>query len=292
MPDANDITDSNSDLDQTALFEQIDAIPREIEWVDEIAGIGTIALRSDYNLHTVDLEKHFANPRRRATKVQLQDTQSFIDYARRFDYNGDPSAEGVKQTMPTVYIDRNGPVAELVVDDHSEYSPGWREHRAALQWQKTVQWKRWVVNDRKMLSQLDFAEMIEDNLEDILEPDGGDLLEIAQTVKGTMTANVKSGRYLKDGTIKAVWDEELDVTGGREADLTIPGHFVLQLQVLEEGTPITITARLRYAFRDRKLQLGYFLERPRDREIEAVNAEVQLIRAGVSPTTLVVLGRP
>lgn len=279
--------------DLTTLFEQAAAIPESIEWDDKIVGLGTQALRDDYHPHIVDLGDYFPTPRRRQGKVQLQDTASFVDYARRFDFDG-PTAESTSNpTMPVVYVNRrNGPTAELIIDDHSENHPGWREHRATLAWQYTPEWKRWKAHDRKMMSQVEFAEMIEDGLDDILEPDGGELLEIAQTIKGTMTANIKSGRYLQDGTIKAVWDEELDVTGGREADLVIPGHFVLLIRVLEEGTPIQIRARLRYAFRERKLQLGYFLDRPLDREYSAINAEVDLIRAGVSPTTLVVLGHP
>lgn len=287
--------------DLSVLFEQAEAASAAVEWVDAIPGadeaglygIGVITRRHDYSTEVIDLQDYMPWPRRAQAKVQLQDTQSFIDYARRFDFDGPTGDSSSNPTLPVIYINRrNGPVAELIIDDHSENHPGWREHRATLAWQYTPEWKRWKADDRKMLPQAQFAEMIEDGLDDILEPDAGDLLEIAQTIKGTMTATVKSGRYLQDGTIKAVWDEELDVTGGREADITIPGHFILQIRVLEEGTPIQIRARLRYAFRDRKLQLGYFLDRPLEREYSAVNAEVDLIRAGVSPTTLVVLGHP
>jgi uncharacterized protein YfdQ (DUF2303 family) len=278
--------------DLATLFEEAAARPPDVEWSETLRGVGTRAVRNDYMESVVDLEEFFEHPRRRVANVVLQSTESFIAYARRFDFDGPTGNSDSNPTSPTVYVNRVTPAAALIIDDHCENHPGWRSHRATLAWQRTPEWKRWLANDRKALDQESFAEMIEDGLEEIVTPDAAELLEIAQTIRGTLNADITAARYLKDGTININWNETLDVKGGREGNLSIPTRFVIRVQLFEDGTPIEIGARLRLGFRNRVLTLAYLLDRPKDREIDALNAEVQLIRAGVSPSTLVVLGHP
>lgn len=275
------IVDGGHDL--TALFEQAAAMPGDIEWADDIQGLGTISLRKDYRVETVDLEKFLPAPRRARGKVLVFDTASLVDWVNRYEPGN----------APMVYVDRDNARVEAIIDENADGQPGWREHRAQLTWQKSAEWKRWTGQDRKFMKQEDFAEHVEDGLSEIVEPDATDLLDIAQTIRGTMNTEITSGRYLKDGHVTITWNESIELKGGAgTGQLDIPGKLLLQMAPFEGGTPIQITARLRFRVTRGSIEFAYLLDRPKDVERAAVDAEVSLIQTGLTGTTQVLMGNP
>lgn len=284
MPDTDDILASEGHHDIAVVSEQAAAADHgPIEWHAgfEIEALGTLPLRNDYRINVIDLEDKMPTPRRATSKVTVEDTTSFVDFVNRFPTERDATV---------IYVGRGAAQATAIFNDNGR-DPGWRDHRATLNWAKTDEWKRWTKNDRQLMKQEDFAELIEDGLSEIVDPDAADLLEIAQTVKGLMSVNIVSARYLQDGSVKVGYDETIDVSGGRSGDMTIPSHFTLQMAPFEGGTPITITARLRYRLVGKQISFGYILDRPKDKERVALDSEISLIASGC-PDVLIVMGDP
>ncbi len=237
------------------------------------------------------LEVFAPNPKRTRASVRLFDVASFIHYLARFssplhlvvfgkasetggafvafiDYHPavvrpieilDPKTgeEGSISAQPLDWKDTAGAT-------YPDKMPQWGDHRVSLTLEVTPEWARWMAGDRKALSQEQFAEFIEDNLTDIIEPNAADLLDVAQMLQGKKTVTFKSGKRLGNGQSALEYTEEIATTGGRTNDtLTVPEKFKLGLVPFVGGDGVEITGRLRYRISDGgKLSFIYVLDRP------------------------------
>ena len=167
----------------------------------------------------------------------------------------------------TVYVDRNPtkPAIVAVLNDHGRDGPGWRDHRVSIQFRKTPQWEKWSAIDGKFLSQMEFANFVEDNLLDIVTPAPADMLEISQHLEVIRTTSFKSSSRPKSGLVK--FRNESDDTTAE--NVTIPDALVLELAPFVGSPKSLITARFRYRIEGGGLKLGVKLQR-----IEEVVAEV------------------
>jgi uncharacterized protein YfdQ (DUF2303 family) len=162
----------------------------------------------------------------------------------------------------TVWVHPTNGKVVAVLDDHQTKKPGWREWHVDLQLAHTAEWNYWIAQDRKMLSQVDFAEHIEGGLEEIAVPDGADLLEIAQTFHMTSSANFRSSIRLSTGQQQFQYDEDGQATAGLTGQLAVPTQILLVVAPFFGEEPSRINARLRFRLNQGKLTLGYMLDRP------------------------------
>ena len=123
---------------------------------------------------------------------------------------------------------------------------GWREHAATLRLQKSREWLEWERIDGKLLKQDEFAEFIEDHLSTIGDPNGALLLEIAQTLSGTVGAKFTGKTLLKDGSRTVHWEEHTEAAAGAKGDLKIPDQLVLVLRPYQGSQPVAVPARFRF----------------------------------------------
>ena len=211
----------------------------------------------------IDLEKHLPSPRRAKGTVTLQRVQDLERYIERHD----------APTNTTIWVDADAHKVVAVLNDHGagEKHPEWGDHRAELQLKTTDAWRHWLAMDGRLLGQEEFAEHIEDGLQDIVTPDGATMLEVAQSIQGTKSAEFKGARRLQDGNIGVEWVEETTATAGSRGDLEIPERFELALAPFEGEDAYRVHARLRYRVRAGDLTLGYRLDRPGDVLRDAVD---------------------
>ncbi len=216
----------------------------------------------------LDLERYLSAPRRARGTVTVQTLEALGLYVERHD---DPDAT-------TIWVDIDGAKVVAVLDDHPAGQALWGEHRAVLALKQTPEWLHWRKNDRKLLAQADFAEHIEDGLLEIVDPDGATMLEVAQSIQGTTSANFKSTRRLDNGQIGAMYDEENTATAGRSGELAVPTQFTLAVAPFVGESPYRLTARLRWRIRSGDLLLGYSLDRPHAVELDALYGVAQKLR--------------
>src|SRR3546814_3144305 len=74
--------------------------------------------------------------------------------------------------------------------------------------QHSEEWKRWTKADGTPLTQKEFGLFIEDNAKDVLDPAGGDLLQMALNFSSLRQVTFNSGRRLQDGTVSFEFKEE------------------------------------------------------------------------------------
>lgn len=197
-----------------------------------------------------------SNPARAIGVVKLRDANSFVTYFNR-------------QMRPESLIYASLDPAKIlgVIDDHrafdtefeNEDGANWRAYRVEFAVPASREWKTWTAKDRQALDQLTFAELIEDNLPDIVTPDGSTMLSIALNFEASKEGNFVSASRLQDGSTTFVWKEDINATGNK---IAMPSQITLKVPVFENGSAYPIEARIKYRVKDGTLKIWYELVRP------------------------------
>lgn len=215
------------------------------------------AFRTPDGVQVIDLyDSHRTTPERKTGTTTVRDAASFVAlWTKHHDDNSEVYADAQALSI-TAVLNANGPGP-----DDARYG----DHRLALALRKTDAWLEWAKNDGEFLGQEKFAEFLEDHLGDLQQPAAADMLEIAQSIRGTNRAEFSSGTRLQSGQRQFSYVEKTDVTAGSKGQLTVPETFVIGLVPFEGAEGYKVSARLRYRIgRDSGLTLGYKLERPGD----------------------------
>lgn len=219
---------------------------------------------------TISLEAYMPTPARKRGVTTVFDADSF-----NIILSGNAHAPST-----VIYVDRdvNNPQVVAVLNDHGAEGPGWRDHRVQIAFRPTPQWIKWKSIDGKMLPQETFAEFVEDNLGDVSDPVGGQLLEIVTYLEATRTVNFKSAVRLSNGVVQFqnAEDVQASVSVGK---IAVPETFTLGIAPFL-GTPLyKVPARFRYRLKDGKLTLGFKLQRIEDLIAEVLDTVVQKVGA-------------
>lgn len=207
------------------------------------------------SLEVLDLEHHLNAPRRAKGTVTVATVASLTSYIQKH--------EPVASDAVSIWVHPTSGAIVAILNDHGDDQvPGWGDHRAKLTLIVPDEWKRWVALDGDLVDQEEFAEHIQDGLAEIAHPAGADLLELAQTMRGTVNAEWRSGVSIHDGAVQMQYVEEAQASAGRSGDMTIPTEFDLVIAPFVGEPPTRLTARLRWRVKGGDLKLGYRLDNP------------------------------
>jgi uncharacterized protein YfdQ (DUF2303 family) len=223
----------------------------------KLDGVPVAAVPPDFKLES--LRKFYEFPADDAGTVAVHSLSSLADYLKRH-------ATGAS----AVFASRDCALICGVIDWHAvdgapSERPGWARHRVEYKLEHTPEWKAWNGINGKAMSQDAFAEFLEENLPDVLEPDGASLLETASNLSGKKNTQFLSSRNLGNGDVGLVWKEETEAGGGVNGDAKVPGELLLKLPVFrgaEKATTFDVKAFLRYRIREGKLTFEVKLHRP------------------------------
>lgn len=181
-------------------------------------------------------------------KVLAHDVQGFVDYINKFK-------------LATTHIFaalEPRPQLKAIIDYHAPSAPGLCAHTVDCAMQHSEEWKRWTKADRQPFTQKEFGIFIEDNAKDVLNPAGGDLLQMALNFSSLRSVTFASGQRLQDGTVSFEYKEE-EKTG----NIKLPPQIKLGLPVFRgDAAAYKINARLKYVIKDGQLAIWFELERP------------------------------
>jgi uncharacterized protein YfdQ (DUF2303 family) len=203
------------------------------------------------------VDEVFSNPARASGLVKLRDANSFVAYFNR-----------QKRPESLIYASLDPAKILGVIDDHRSFDAvrevehdgaNWRGYRVEFAVPASREWKVWTGKDRKALNQLEFAELIEDNLPDIVTPDGSTMLSVALNFEASKEGNFVSAARLQDGSTNFVWKEDINATGNK---IAMPSQITLEIPVFENGQPSPVEARIKYRVKDGNLTIWYELVRP------------------------------
>ncbi|MEV4174018.1 DUF2303 family protein [Nonomuraea sp. NPDC049709] len=225
-------------------------------------------------------------PQRKRGITTVEDIDSFLTYyAKHADANTE------------TYVDVDSRRITAVLNAHSPDGPRWGDHRLVLELKCTRAWLEWTRFDRKPLTQQEFAEHIENHLDDIIEPQPAQMLEIATTFQAKQKVSFSSATRLSSGDVNIAWEETTDATAGSKGQLKVPTEFKIAVVVLElpvpEGEDPTVhglQARFRYRIDRGNLQVSYLLAKPEAVLRDAVLAVVGQVEKALE--TQVLRGTP
>lgn len=260
------MSDSRSEADAVA------SIVRANQQVNRLEDHKSTTLLVFPDKSTLPLERYADNPRRKRASVTVDDQASFADYVNQHKLSNRTALFG--------RVSEAGGSFAGIIDYHERWPgdgagsqqpgalaypgglvPSWGEHRVSLNLGFTPEWVRWTKNDGVALSQIAFAEMIEDNLPDIVEPSAADLLEIVQDLTAKKDVNFKSTSRLTNGQVGILYDETI-TTGKREGQIELPREFTISIAPFRGSPAVGIKARLRFRIGEGVLQFVYRLNQP------------------------------
>ncbi|PID44063.1 MAG: hypothetical protein CSB48_02785 [Proteobacteria bacterium] len=138
-----------------------------------------------------------------------------------------------------------------IIDYHeSEDAPGWCQHRVEYKCPLSRQWQRWNEVNQKYLSQTQFAEFIEDNIADIVHPDGQELMEMVLQFQQIQKAVFGSSHRLQSGEFSIQYSQE-----NQKGTFELPETITLGIPVFHNGEKYEVKAKLRYRIKEGELKL-------------------------------------
>ncbi|WP_067573651.1 DUF2303 family protein [Nocardia acidivorans] len=198
-------------------------------------------VRSDERVVNHSFEEYADVPHRPRGGATVASVDSFATLLAMEEHRG-----------AVIFADERRTALTAVVNFH-----GWRDHRVTLALSLSDQFERWKHTSGNLLRQANFAEFIEDNLADIVDPTGADMLELAQSFQATKSVDFESGTRIASGAVRFRFVEQVDAKAGRAGDLEVPSTFVLGLPIWRGGPRIELRAALRYRIERDGLYLGF-----------------------------------
>lgn len=237
----------------------------EPNYVDSIIGVAQAAAKPQqhphpdgrpfmlapdgFKVHELPLQEQ---PPRPKSHVKLRDAASFVAYVNRHKGTDTVIYSTLEPAAFVAVLNDHYPTADIVDD-----IAGWRDWRATFQIPASREWNLWHQANRKDMSQVGFAEFLEDNLPDIIEPAGNTMLEIALNFEAAKSGSFRGALRLKDGSSQLSWVDDTQAVGS----IKIPDTFKLSIPVFENEAPREVEARLKYRIKDGTLTLRYELIR-------------------------------
>lgn len=214
--------------------------------------------------------------------VSVLDAASFIEYWTLFS-----------DEHSRIFADETKSQVLAVLDYHGigENAPRWGRHRVNLTLRFSEEWSLWTGHNgqKNKFSQLDFAEFIEDNTPDFVQPKAADMLEMARTLSVKTDVDFSSAVRNSNGQVQIKYNETVRGTAGT-GNVEIPEEFIIQIPVYV-GTPrVPVRARLRYRLASGKLTIWYDLLRPDAIQRDVFVSTLEAIRGSIQ--TPIINGSP
>lgn len=237
-------------------------------------------IRHDEQVIVTDLERYRDAPNRARGSVAIHDPSDFARYIKRI----------ADSDITTVWADIDQGTVTGLLDDHELHGAGWRSHTVRLALQPDPDWDAWIRRDNKLLTQLEFAEFLEQQMHTIVQPAAADILDVATTLQAKRNVTFNSSAKMKNGDIKFTFNEETKASAGAKGELEIPDEFTLRLAPFAYTPPVELTAKLRYRIVEHELRVGYKLIRAAEVRRDAFSAIVGEIRGLLGEEFQVFLG--
>lgn len=247
------------------------------------------AVPDGWSLKTdAEMERLQERPFRKKGNIIFTTSESFVDYV---------NLHKTEETRIYAVSSENSPLVVKAVFNENQPAqalPGWCDFTAAFVPKTAFEWETWTKNDRKPMSQFDFAVFVEENLKDIYQPpaesgkttmpSGAQMLEMAIKFEVNSEKRLKSTIRLQSG------GSNLDFVDNDDAAtverMSVFDKFSIGIPVFWKAQGYVLNARLRYRNQSGKLALWYELIRPDLTVDDAVNDALDLIEKGTEIKTM------
>lgn len=252
--------------------------------VRTVGNIPFVVAPKDWDVKSLEnhvFNAHREHPERKVATVQVRTPESFVEYWKLFS---DQDSQAFASDVDCRVIG--------ILDYHhagSEMAARWTKHQVHLQLEKTDEWKTWLKNDGKQMDQTSFAEFLEDNAPDIINPVAATFVECARELRAKSDMDFKSKFNPVSGAVEFGYTETVQGKMG-SGTIEIPENFTIAVPVFLGMRKVQIGARFRFRVNGGKLTLWYQLYRPGYEERSAFEAATASISEQIGKH--VFLGKP
>lgn len=240
------------------------------------------AVPKTFDLKEVDTEKLLDHPRRTKALATFSDADSFIAYVNR---HAIPSTTTWCNFNPQTFaLDFTA-----VIDEHHPDAAGWRSHRATFTPEMSAEWKAWKGKHAVSMSQVTFAEWIEEHEDDITStsnslPTSLQMKQMATEFVLNEERVLKSSIKLQSGGVRLTYIADPDA--GTTESMQMFERFAIGIPVFHGGSAWSITSRLKYRQNSGKVSFLYELVRA-DRVHEGAAKElIERVRTAIGSVPL------
>lgn len=187
-------------------------------------------------------------------RVKLDDADSFSAYVNTFKTEHSQLFVSIERHNMTALLDYHA-----ASGNGDAGKPDYLDHRAVYEMPFSEEWARWTRIDGVPMPQVKFAEFLEENLADIVEPAGASILEVALQLQQKKKVQFDSGIRLQDGSTQLTYREEVENAG--KNNMVVPTEFTIGIPVFFGGDRYKLKALLRYRIEEGKLTFHIVLHR-------------------------------
>jgi len=204
----------------------------------------------------VPLERHIYNghnerPERVEELIEVSDPASFIEYFKQFS-----------DAHSRIFADEPEARVTAFLDYHEAMDkPRWCDHQVDLVLAHSNEWTAWTGKNNQQMSQMAFAEFLEQHAADITSPPPAAIIDVCRDLQAKSEVEFGGGSRVESGAIRFRYSETVRATVGA-GNIDVPSEFTIAIPVFCGGTSVPLQALLRYRLNNCKLILFFTLVRP------------------------------
>lgn len=221
--------------------------------------------------------------------ISVYHQNSFIEYWKRFATPASVIFADIHAPALLGILDYHEPAPKDATGGEQKQAPRNGFHRIAFSFRKTPEWKTWEASSGKFMPQVEFAEFIENNLDDIVEPAAADMFEMVKAFDAKKSVNFSSAIRLDNGQVQFKYEETISGVP-RAGVLAVPDAFRLSIRPYEGSDNYAVNVRFRYRISPQGLQLKYEMARPHKYIEDAVNAIVTAVQDHLGSDNIILSG--
>lgn len=203
-----------------------------------------------------NLEKHMPHPARIRKRPHFVDVDSFCKYYDAYKGGHDPKIFSKKDSsgmsiMAIMDMDIEG---RNILDENGDLEKRvmplaqWNDHKATLLMKFHEDYAALRAASGQWFEQRDFALFIEQHNHMFLDPEGADMLELAQNLRGIRKASWRAGKRLSNNTTSIQYsEEEVEASGG---NIAIPQYITFNSPLFEGLEAVEYRAAFSYDIGD------------------------------------------
>lgn len=223
--------------------------PSEIRLFDNIGpnALPVVALITpkDRDVKLIDHRDYAPRPKQREGDRSLYTLADFLAYV---NVHKEPAVtDGDSQPWnPHIFLDRDGLRVRCSFDYSQSNLASHQKFTAshALVFSKEIE--PWRQKAERWLTQLEFAEWIEDHELEFVKPSSAEMLTLAQKFEASISARFSSKHNLATGEIDLAYKLENNEAGS----VKVPDEFTIALPIFKGGERYQLPMRLRHRCRD------------------------------------------
>lgn len=232
------MADSNTNGTDAALMKAFELGRSSADWSHETEdGIVHVALPPEWEVR--EIRPQNLNLSHIRQQVQVYDETSFIAYLKEFQ-----GATTRVFGFPGFMSSSKMPVIKAVIDYHGKDVPDRCDHQVTFAPRYSDYWSRWIKRAcTAPLTQTEFAELIEENRLDVVDPTAARLIDLINNFKASKKGEFTSILRQSNGDITLVHDEKTEQQGSSGP---VPETMKLGIPVFFNGPRYEVPLWIRF----------------------------------------------